>query len=268
MRALEGRRGIVDAIEEDMEGRRHIAVTLEDDPARDIGKARRLAHRFFLAPEEVEQLGEQELDSLLPRILVAGIGNVFSGDDAFGVEVVKKLSQTGLPSEVSVVEFGIRGMDLVYALGDGYDAAILVDAAPLGAEPGTVELIEAADDTFDRGSIEGHGMHPSEAIALARQIGSVPSRLLVVACQPAAMPSSDEISEALSEPVAAAVDRAAALVIDLIDDLRKSKQRHLEEVTSHDDSHPSRNLDIDRSAGMSSHSGADRPPGAGVHAVR
>lgn len=232
MRALEGRRGVVDAVEEDMEGRRYIAVVLEDDPARDIGKARRLAHRFFLAPEEVERLGDQELDSLLPRVLVAGIGNVFLGDDAFGVEVVKKLEQTTFPSGVNVVEFGIRGMDLVYALGDGYDAAILVDAAPRNAEPGTIEVIEADDDTFEGVTIEGHGMHPSQAIALARQIGSIPPRLIVVACEPAAIPLPDEICEGLSAPVAAAVDRAATLVIELIEDLRKSQPRHPEEVTS------------------------------------
>jgi hydrogenase maturation protease len=233
MRALDGRRAVIDAIEEDMEGRQLVAVVLEDDPARDIGKARRLAHRFFLAPEEVEQLGGQEPDSVLARVLVAGIGNVFLGDDAFGVEVVKKLKQTSFPSGVNVVEFGIRGMDLVYALGDGYDAAILIDAAPRGAEPGTIEVIEADDDAFQGTTIEGHGMHPSQAIALARQIGAIPARLLVVACEAAVIPSSeDEFSEGLSEPVAAAVDRAARLVIELVDDVRKSYQPNPEEVTS------------------------------------
>ncbi len=223
---------MVDAIEEDMEGRRHIAVVLEDDPARDIGKARRLAHRFFLAPEEVEQLADRETRSLAPRILVAGIGNVFLGDDAFGVEVVKKLSQTAFPPGVNVAEFGIRGMDLVYALGDGYDAAILVDAAPRGGEPGTIEVIDVDDDAFQGATIEGHGMHPSQAIALARQIGSVPPHVLVVGCEPADIPSYDEISEALSAPVARAVDRAAAVVIELINDFRKAPQRNPEEVTS------------------------------------
>ncbi|MDQ3686285.1 MAG: hydrogenase maturation protease, partial [Acidobacteriota bacterium] len=56
-----------------------------------------------------------------PRILIAGIGNIFLGDDAFGCEVAQRLSGRTLPDEVRVVDFGIRGLDLAYALMDGYD---------------------------------------------------------------------------------------------------------------------------------------------------
>ena len=77
----------------------------------------------------------------MSQILVAGIGNIFKGDDAFGVEVARRLAQSPLPAGVKVVDFGIRGIDLTYALLDGYDAAILVDTAKRGAAPGTVSIV-------------------------------------------------------------------------------------------------------------------------------
>ncbi len=78
------------------------------------------------------------------RILIAGIGNIFLGDDAFGVEVVRRLSRSArkLPDEVRIVDFGIRGFDLAYALMEGYEVAILVDATPRGGVPGTLYTIE------------------------------------------------------------------------------------------------------------------------------
>lgn len=77
------------------------------------------------------------------RILVAGIGNIFLGDDGFGVEVVRQLAQRDLPEGIEVVDFGIRGVDLAYASLDDYDAVIFVDTAPRGGAPGTLYLIEA-----------------------------------------------------------------------------------------------------------------------------
>src|ERR1700758_4827464 len=77
-----------------------------------------------------------------PRILVAGVGNIFLGDDAFGVEVVQRLARRALPDGVRVVDFGIRGLDLVYALLDGYETVVLVDAAPRGGSPGTLYVLE------------------------------------------------------------------------------------------------------------------------------
>ena len=76
------------------------------------------------------------------RILIAGIGNIFLGDDAFGVEVARRLVRRRLPDGVRVVDFGIRGLDLTYALLDGYEAVILVDAAPRGGPPGTLYVLE------------------------------------------------------------------------------------------------------------------------------
>src|SRR6516225_7125141 len=77
-----------------------------------------------------------------PRILVAGIGNIFLGDDAFGVEVARRLAARPQPDGVRVADFGIRGIDLTYALLDGYETVILVDATPRGGQPGTLYVIE------------------------------------------------------------------------------------------------------------------------------
>ena len=118
--ALAGRAAIIESIEQDYEGQLHLAVVLEDDPGKDLGMLRQPGHRFFFTPEEVEPLRQ-------PRILIAGIGNIFLGDDAFGTEVVRRLP--AFPLHVTVRDFGIRGYDLAYALLDGYDVTILVDAA-------------------------------------------------------------------------------------------------------------------------------------------
>ena len=108
--ALTGQIAIVESIEQDYEGKSHIAVVLESDPGRDLGLLRQPGHRFFFSPEEVEPLDKAT------KILVAGIGNIFLGDDAFGVEVVRRLSN--LPEGVTAKDFGIRSYDLAYALLD------------------------------------------------------------------------------------------------------------------------------------------------------
>src|SRR5437868_14687112 len=78
----------------------------------------------------------------LRRILIACIGNIFLGDDGFGVEVAQRLSSREYPEGVQVVDFGIRGMELAYTLLDDYDTLILVDAVPRGSPAGTLYLIE------------------------------------------------------------------------------------------------------------------------------
>src|SRR5271155_477948 len=144
--ALTGKTAVVEAIEQDYEGKVHVCVVVDDDPGRDIGLMRQPGHRFFFDAEEVEPLGG-ELDtavnqSTLPRILIAGIGNIFLGDDAFGVEVARRLSAREWPQNVRVTDFGIRGYDLAYALLEGYDTTILVDACPRGEPAGTLYVIE------------------------------------------------------------------------------------------------------------------------------
>jgi hydrogenase maturation protease len=151
------------------------------------------------------------------RVLVAGIGNVFLGDDGFGVEVVRRIDPTTLPEGVDVVDYGIRGVHLAYdLLDDRYATVVLVDAVPLDDPPGTLALLEI-DPTgdgaaFDRTGVDAHGMHPAAVLALLRDLGGGVDRVLVVGCAPATV---DE-RMGLSEPVAAAVDAAVELVMDVV----------------------------------------------------
>lgn len=211
--AMAGMLATVETIHEDLEGKVHLAVTLEDDPGRELGEKRRPGHRFFFSPGEVEPLAGAPPPAT--RVLVAGIGNVFFADDGFGVAVAKALEGRELPRGVDVVDFGIRGMDLVFALGEGYDIALFVDAVPRGEEPGTVFLIEPElDDADEPVMLDAHGMDPVKVLSLAKQLGPVPERILVIGCEPLTGVSGDEeeLVGELSDPVRAAVDVAVELV--------------------------------------------------------
>ncbi len=222
-RALAGQVATVDGVDVDMEGRVHLAVTLDDDPGADLGRRRQPGHRFFFSPEEVEPLADQPAGSPAgARILVAGIGNTFLGDDGFGVEVANRLAAREQPRGVEVRDFGIRGMDLAFALGEGYDAAVFVDAVPREEAPGTVFVIEPELAAAEGGApLDAHGMDPVKVLALARELGGAPDRVLVVGCQPAAVmgDDADELVGELSPPVAAAVETAVAEVEALLPDL-------------------------------------------------
>jgi len=147
------------------------------------------------------------------RILVAGIGNIFLGDDAFGVEVLRRLSQRSLPEGVRAVDFGIRGVDLTYALLEPWDAVIFVDAASRGADPGTLYVLEP--QAGGPPSIEAHSMDPARVLSLARELGGIPRTLRVVGCEPAVI----EEGIGLSPEVAAAVDPAVARIEELVREL-------------------------------------------------
>jgi hydrogenase maturation protease len=220
MRAVAGRRAIVDAVMQDLNDEIKLTVTLEDDPARALGKGRSLGHRFFFAPDELEPAHAPPA-----RLLVAGIGNVFMGDDGFGVEVVASMAGHAMPEGVDVVDFGIRGMDLAFALNDGYRAAILVDACPRGQPPGTLEVIEV--ELPDEGFVgfQAHGMDPVAVLQFARQFGPIPERVLVVACEPLSVgdPEGADVQPGLSAPVAAAIDTAVSLIDRLVDELRSTQ---------------------------------------------
>jgi len=151
----------------------------------------------------------------MPRILIAGIGNIFLGDDGFGVEVAQRLREEPLADGVTVVDFGIRGVHLAYELIDGgYDAAILVDAVSCGGEPGTLYAIDAsAGDVQGREAVaDAHSLTPDAVLAWVRRVGGQTPRVMVVGCEPAAV----EESMGLSPPVAASVDRAMEMVRDLV----------------------------------------------------
>jgi hydrogenase maturation protease len=218
--ALRGRTAIVEGLDEDDEGQIHVAVVVEDDPGRDLGEARQPGHRFFFSLDEVEPL-EGGPPAARSRILVAGVGNVFLGDDGFGVEVARRLAERELPAGVEVGDFGIRGMDLAFELQDGYDAAIFVDAAPRGEPPGTLSVIEPDVEDGEM-VLDTHGMDPRRVLRLARELGRAPGRTLIVACEPLAIVRGDhdeDLVGELSAPVRAAVGEAVRLVEELLSDL-------------------------------------------------
>ena len=156
------------------------------------------------------------------RVLIAGVGNIFLGDDGFGVEVVKRLAGRELPEGVEVKDFGIRGMDLVYALQDDYEVVVFVDATPRGEEPGTVYLIEPEIEEDGAVTLDTHGMDPVKVIRFARALGARPNRTLVVGCEPQVVLSGEDYDEMLmelSEPVRAAVEEAIKLVESLVEEI-------------------------------------------------
>jgi hydrogenase maturation protease len=222
--ALADKTAIVESIEQDYEGKVHLGVVVDDDPGRDIGLMRQPGHRFFFTPDEVEPVPQGDDDKSsqggMPRILIAGIGNIFLGDDAFGVEVARRLSGRELPHNVRVTDFGIRGYDLAYALLDGYDTTILVDACPRGAPAGTLYVIEP--DLNDLGgpeqqqsAVEAHSMNPLNVLRLATSMGGPLKRVLLVGCEPGTL-GPEEGQMGLSEPVEVVVDEAVKLVESLI----------------------------------------------------
>ena len=149
-----------------------------------------------------------------PRILVAGIGNVFRTDDGFGCEVVRRLAAEPCPDGVRVTDYGIRGLHLAYDLLDPWDALVLVDALPDRGNVGSVAVLRVApDDVAEGRPVDAHGMDPATVLAsLAALGGSLPARTLVVGCQVA--DTGDGIG--LTVPVAAAVEEAVRTVRELV----------------------------------------------------
>ena len=216
--ALRGQAAIVESIQEDYEGAQHICVVLEQDPGRDLGLIRQPGHRFFFSPAEVEPLAAvspevktgETPDVRGASVLVACIGNIFLGDDGFGVEVARRLVTRPQREGVRVVDFGIRGFDLAYALQDGYDATILVDAYPHGQLPGTVSVIEPNLDQVDAAGeafVQPHAMNPMNVLRLAKAMNGSLRRLLLVGCEPENL-GGEEGQIGLSPAVEASIEHA------------------------------------------------------------
>jgi hydrogenase maturation protease len=221
--ALTGRVAEVAAVEEDLEGQVHVAVVLEGDPGRDLGPASQIGHRFFFTPDELEPADPDGGDPPRARVLVAGVGNIFMADDGFGPAAAAALARRTFPDGVHVADFGIRGLDLAYRMLEGYDAVVLLDAAPRGEAPGTLSVIEPDLGSLPvEGAPEAHAMDPVKVLALARRLGDgrLP-RVLVVGCEPQARMRGDEpdVVVGLSEPVREAVERAVPFVESLVADL-------------------------------------------------
>ncbi len=222
--ALAGQIATIECIEQDYEGKCHVCVVLDNDPGRDMGLLRQPGHRFFFDAEEVEPLSEDEARELKPAqkpsILVAGIGNIFLGDDAFGVEVARRMAGLELPASVRVADFGIRGFDLAYALQDGYETTILVDACPHGEAPGTLYVIEPDLKALDGpdaapATVEAHAMNPMNVLRMAKAMNIEVKNVLLVGCEPETL-GGEEGQMGLSGPVEAAVDEAVKLVESLV----------------------------------------------------
>lgn len=145
-------------------------------------------------------------------VLVAGIGNLFLTDDGFGCEVARALAGAPLPDGVRVVDYGIRGMHLAYDLLDGVDALVVVDALPGDGSPGDLTLLAVGPDDLGEGELDAHGMAPVSVLASLSQLGGTLPTTYVIGCQPA------DVGEGmgLTPAVAAAVEPAAALVLDLV----------------------------------------------------
>jgi hydrogenase maturation protease len=148
-------------------------------------------------------------------VLVAGVGNIFFGDDAFGCEVARLLAAQTLPAGVRVRDFGIRGLDLSYALLDGVERLLIVDAMPRGRTPGTLYVLEP-EPSAATPSLEAHGLHPEQILATARALGAELPRVRVLGCEPAELGSELDPRAELSPPVQEAVPRAVQLALSLI----------------------------------------------------
>jgi hydrogenase maturation protease len=172
-------------------------------------------------------------DAPTGKLLIAGVGNIFLGDDGFGVEVAKQLASADLPDWAHVVDYGIRGMHLAYDLAGGYSSAILIDATARGGAPGTIYVIEpdlpdtpaAWDDEAALASnpmFNAHGMQPDVVFSMLGMLGAKTRDVLVVGCEPASV----DYGIGLSEPVAAAVDEAVKVVLDLVSGAAEPGEDH------------------------------------------
>jgi hydrogenase maturation protease len=153
----------------------------------------------------------------MSRVLVACIGNIFLGDDAFGPEVARALQGCALPPEVLVKDFGIRGFDLACALEEPLEAVILVDATPRGEAPGTLYLIEpdlAQTGAGEETNLDGHSLDPVRVLQLANKLEIKPPRLFLVGCEPTPIEAADDLI-GLSPAVQNAVPKAVTLIESL-----------------------------------------------------
>jgi hydrogenase maturation protease len=152
------------------------------------------------------------------KVLVAGIGNIFLGDDAFGVEVAQRLAKRPLPEGVKVVDFGIRSYDLAYALMEDWDLVVLVDALPGEGKPGTLYVMEPELPANGEASasLDAHTMNPVAVLQMVSALGGKLGRMLVVGCEPKTVEPDEAGEMGLSAPVRAAVDEAVRVVEELI----------------------------------------------------
>jgi hydrogenase maturation protease len=156
------------------------------------------------------------------QILVAGVGNAWMRDDGFGGQVIARLIESELPAGVRAEDYGTGGLDLAYEVMRGYDALILLDISRQDGEPGTLYVMEPDEASISAAVQDGevldpHGMDPQTVLRFVRMVGGWPGKVIVIACEPAVV---EEMGMGLSEPVAAAVERAVTLTRDTIAEMR------------------------------------------------
>lgn len=161
-------------------------------------------------------------DPRVKQVLVAGVGNAWLQDDAFGSAVARKLEAGELPDGVTVMDFGTSGLDLAYEMVRGYSALVLVDASRQDGEPGTLYVMEAERSDFegevkDGEMIDPHDMNPHTVLRFVSVLGGWPGRVVVIACEPGEV---DEPGYGLTPPVEAAVAAAADLVLETVAELQ------------------------------------------------
>ena len=167
---------------------------------------------------------------MTPTIQVAGVGNIFLGDDAFGVEVALSLTRRQLSESVRVKDFGIRGFDLAYTLLEPWDAVIIVDAMPRGEAPGTLFVVEPnlaslGDPVSSDMAFNPHGMDPVRVLNLAASMGAISAQVLVIGCEPNDFGDELDGRMGLSSKVQASVEEAANMVEELAERMLATKNR-------------------------------------------
>ena len=150
----------------------------------------------------------EPVDTRAQRILVAGVGNLLRGDDGFGPAVAERL--TGLPDGAEVIETGIGGIALLQELMAGCSGLILVDAVERGAAPGTLFFIEPEIEEAVHVP-DVHLANPARVLSMAKTIGVLPERVVIIGCQPA---DTEELCQGLSPPV----QRALAIAVNKIEE--------------------------------------------------
>jgi hydrogenase maturation protease len=229
---LDGQLATVARVYQDVDGNDHLAVTIDDDPAAEVMELQR--RFFYFHPDEVELIDPGNPGAMPPRILVAGIGNIFFGDDGFGVEVANRLKDVAMPDGVELTEFGIRGVHLAYQLLDGYDALVLIDALPMGEPPGTVAVIEVAPEDYAptaesmgddiAPTMDAHTMNPAIVLQMLASLDGKVGRVLVIGCQPHTIDERIGLSDVVAEAVDKAVEQFTDVIGDLVADLSSREE--------------------------------------------
>ena len=146
------------------------------------------------------------------RILVACVGNIFLGDDAFGVEMARELRSAHLPSEAVVRDYGIRGIDLAYALLEPWRAVIIVDAVARGGAPGSLYLLEVEGDQRDGTALDPHSIDIAQVFALGRSLGEISAPVYVLGCEPGLLDDNFDGVAGLSPSVSAMLPEATRIL--------------------------------------------------------